>query len=312
MLTEKTPRLSYEYKELVMSREKTLYVSALNIKTHPHSSAHYEALFNTLLNMRKPVIMRSEQALLLGSMKRISKGKNGSVLYGYFHRFTDIDFRSRWYNTLSLKPVTPKELEKHKFPPHLRPNFAAFRFAFFPQHHRLVFEEKNEENKTLSPRAIQRALEKLCADRYIEEKFGKVDIIVEPARETLSKIFSTPRLYKLHMFISLPNPDDQSEAEAKVFRRLKNQNARTFEETLSTTRGDTLAPNNETKELAAVAASNGTVEATGVNENGKTVKKSTVDHPLRAVISFNPKVQAAADAFLHVARDVYERLLGPR
>ena len=96
------------------------------------------------------------------------------------------------------------------------------------------------------------------------------------------------------MRVTKPNPDDLSEFEYKVFNRMEMENVDVLDYNMT---GKFIKPNDDTKLLARVAASNGFVKGVGTDEEGKRAEEATIDHPLRDKVDYNPDLHNAADVF---------------
>ena len=75
-----------------------------------------------------------------------------------------------------------------------------------------------------------------------------------------------PRLRHLHIELTRPNADTLGLARRKVMERLQNMNAQSQAIEFHAQRGESLEPDEEARTLAAVAQSNGYVEAQPRNE----------------------------------------------
>ena len=285
-----------------MPRRRTIHLGALNIVIHPHSPEMYLRLFEAAREIKQPVRYWADHMALLGEPRSIEKDPLNGV-YGYLYRYIEIDSEEPWMNTAAEKPADEKDLEGLSIPEHLKPGLTMTRYVFFPKKHRLFFEAKNAEGKTMSPRIAQKIFSLTFNREQIIETFGEVTVIAEPSKEGLDKIFSIPMLRTLSMEINRPNSDDLHEAEKKVMERLGRQNAQKEHVTLSSEKGRSLAPDDETKVLAEIAASNGKVIGQGKDLEGNPLEESTVEHPWKGVASFDPKTQEELAALVQKAKE---------
>jgi len=155
----------------------------------------------------------------------------------------------------------------------------------------------------------QIAAKKNMNDSRLQEKYGKVEVILEPTTDALDRIFSLPHLSSLEMRINRPNPDTgDDDLEKEVWARLENQNADHLQTKLTARSGQTLQPDEETKSLAKVAQSNGYVRASGRDEGNVTVKESTEQHPWQEPAPYNPNLTTATDTLREKAREMLQKI----
>jgi hypothetical protein len=118
-----------------------------------------------------------------------------------------------------------------------------------------------------------------------QDRFGEVDVTVIPEANAVDRIFRIPELSRLEIIVLRPNPDDLGEYEKEVFEKIDKQNARRYETALVKKRGrGSLKPDEDTRALADIAASNGYVKGHGRDAEGLLTDESTRDHPERRVI----------------------------
>lgn len=292
-----------------MARPRTISICALNIKVHPHSPEHYADLLRDVFRLNRAVEFRANHYAMLGTLHSVDRKAPEDGMHGHLFRFLDFDRSQPWLNLEEHKAAEEKDLRAVRIPEHLKPNLLTFEYLFLPKHHRFFFECKSGK-AAMSPASAKKIVDLQFKHPEILKKYGDVDVIVEPAREQLERIFAIPKLTKLHFIISRPNPDDQDEFEARVLRRLNIQNAARYEESLTSIKGHRLQPDEETKSLATVASSNGVVEGYGKDAEGRPIRESTVDHPLIENASYNPEVQTSHGAFVAKAREMLRTILG--
>ena len=287
-----------------MPRMKTLKIAALNITIHPHKPELYVNLIRDVFKSRKPARFRSNHFGMIGTFHYLEEDDPLSGIHGELHKFLDFDMEEEWLNLNAHKKADKDDLEEVNIPEHLKPDFSSARYVFYPRRHRLFFESFTADRKSFGPQTVERIFAGLFNNVTIKRKYGPVDVTVEPTREGLEKIFEIPKLRRLKIILTKPNADDQDEEETKVLERLDNQNARRMETTLVGESGMTLAPDEDTRVLASVAASNGRVFGEGKDIEGKPVSESTEDHPWQDVVRYNPKSQGPREAFLSRVADV--------
>jgi hypothetical protein len=113
-----------------------------------------------------------------------------------------------------------------------------------------------------------------------------------------------------HLIIELvrPNPDDHDDVEKRLLERLEKQGAKKMQVTLSSPRNGVLTPDEDTKILARVAASNGHVSVSGKDAHNQPVNRSTVNAPWIESFPYNPDLQLSNDVLLTVANKMHGQL----
>lgn len=281
--------------------QKRIVMCGLNIVTHPHSPESYVKLVRALYALKRPLSIRGTQHLMIGELGPITKGDLLSGMQGSFYRFDQIDPNAPWFNVDNHEAATEDEMAKVSIPSSLKPNLKMFDFVFFPKGHHLYLESLTD-GQTLSPLSALKLLAGLCQVPSILREFGDVEITVVPDKESLEEIFRLYRLAKLSIDVKKPNPDDLEDEEEQVFARLERMGTRRIIEILSAEPGQTIAPDDEVKLLARVAANNGSVKAVGYSVEGERFVESTVDKPLREPIYYDPTVQTSGNALIEGAR----------
>lgn len=296
--------LNFERDSSKMPRLRSIKIGALNITIHPHSPEKYIQLFRDARRLRRSVRYKANHYAMLGSVRNIERDEFASGIYGLLYRHLDFEQDEPWLNIREEKPADEDDLESITIPEHLKPGLIMTRYVFFPTKHRLFYEMKNEENKHLGPTTAQKIFNTILNQECLVKEYGEVTVVIEPSKEGLDKIFRIPKLERLSMEVCRPNADDLEEAERKLFKRLTRQNAQKEEVELIAEKGASLEPDDDTKMLARIAASNGKVYGKGKDENNNPLEESTIEHPWSDVVKFNPKIQDGLSAFLQKTKDV--------
>jgi len=287
-----------------MPRERVVRVGVLNIKTQPHSAQKYLDLLDLTYTQSQPAKIRGSDWGMIGTCRKTHPGEEESLLlHGTVYRFLNIDPRGDWLNLLKRTPISAKEEDEVPLiPEYLKPNLKQIPYIFFPEKHRFFFDLSK-----ISPKGMKALLDRLFSTDLIQEKIGQVDIEVESTKELIQKILNIPRITKLKIDFSFPNPDDLSGSGMKVMRRFKKQNIRRHKQESSSTHDDGIKADDETKALMDVALSNGKVEAVGYDGERK-IELSTVDHPLSSSMRYNPEIQSQYEAMLMASTKVLRSL----
>jgi len=138
------------------------------------------------------------------------------------------------------------------------------------------------------------------------EAYGRADVITEPDRESLARIFHMHRLKYLRIEVVPPNP--LSTLQRRLFARMDSLKADKLIEELQSDKPEGLQLDDSTKGLAQVAASHGVVTGRGDPGQGRIQEVSTKDHPLAQKITFDPNTTTARDALAQAAGGVTAQL----
>lgn len=133
--------------------------------------------------------------------------------------------------------------------------------------------------KAFGPRRAEKFFSELFSRETLGEDSPLVDITIVPEDNTVERILDLPKLRRLKIVVTRPNPEDLTAEYAAVMEKLKSQNAQKLsQELIKAPKVDRLQPDDDTKKLAFVAATNGYVEGEGKEGKNKIVD-STKLHP---------------------------------
>lgn len=281
-----------------MAADRTMFVSGINVVTHPHSPLRYVDLFRAATAMRQPVQIRGAQHIMLGELRPLERNDPSAGLFGRVYRFDHIDPDLPWFNLQRHQEATEEEMAAIAIPDNLVPNLVLFDFVFYPKGHALYFVSKWDRH-SLSPRSMLKLLDSVFSSPALFRRFGQVDLTIMPDRQTLARIMKLHRLAKLTIDVKRPNPDDNADDDEEVFDRMKNQGARRIVQVMTAESGESIKPDEETTQLARVAARNGRVLAVGYKANGQKVEEATVDSPWREAVAYDPDLQLASDVLVN-------------
>ena len=103
---------------------------------------------------------------------------------------------------------------------------------------------------------------------------------MQPDEDGLEKVLAIPRITKFEIYLTLPNPDQNEAPAERVLKRLTDQGAKSQEvKYIAKSRKKGFKPNHETLIEAEVAADNGVVKATGYDNGGNKLSRSTDEYP---------------------------------
>ena len=290
-----------------MGRRRQLILGAINITLPaPHEADRYIRLFQLALAEKRKVSLQGDWVGLLGSATVEAAESDDRFIRGEFYKYIDLISTRDWFNIEKGKRANAQELDAIVIPEALKPHFQFFPFVFFPKRHRLVLITRDGLD-SLSSRQAAAILTKIFSSTNILTAFGRVDVVVEPSRETLETIFSLPRLRSLEIEVTPPNPDDFEDFERELYKGMEDQRAGSYKIVMHESDARGLAPDEKIKNLAAVAQSNGKVVGIG-GGRGKTRKVSTTDHPIVEKTSYNPDTELRSNVLLEKAKELIRRL----
>jgi hypothetical protein len=287
---------------------RTIVLAALNVVLRPpHRADRYTDLWRAAASARAPVPLRGDTGGLIGSAHFKDAGTRHERVEGDLYKFVSIDLQGNWLDLRTGRAAERQAVDQQvRIPANLRPNLRALPYVFFPKLHRLVFVSHLDAKNALSPGMARSLVEKCLSRPELAEEFGKVEVTVEPDRETLTRIFALPRLKRLRIEVSPPNA--LADVERKLFRAMEQQNADRFVQELESHHPEGLKPSQEIQQVAEVAQSNGVVTAKGTNESNRVVELSTADHPHQEKVVYNPNIATASDTLIERAPDIATRL----
>lgn len=244
----------------------------------------------------------------LGTLRIDQDSDGAQIIRGELYKYIQLDSTRDWFNVQKGKPAEQRELESIQIPDHLKPHFQYVPFVFYPNGHRLILVTRDGRDVISTGQAVL-ILEAAFSVPEIVRIFGRMELVVEPARDTLERILSMPRLRTLEIFVTPPNPDDLEEFEQGLFKEMDAQRASAYHLILNEVSGQGLAPNDRTRKIAQVAQSNGKVSGIG-GSRGKTDRLSTTEHPFIAKAQYDPDVEARGNVLLNKAKEIFRQLRG--
>ncbi|WP_082730976.1 MULTISPECIES: DUF4747 family protein [unclassified Sphingomonas] len=256
-----------------MSNESTIKIGFLNVVASPHPEGIYSSSLRTVSNT--PVNVRGKDFAIITPPQEVSGDPD--IFQGVISVWTDID--------PSEPSISKSTFEKKDVEAELKKVFAergfnnrSFSYILDSSTHTIAVELKNENGKTLSIRQAGKVFEFLLSR---ENKDGQTfEVTIIPEEDALTQVLGLERIDKIVIVLKRPNPGDSHGSDAdEVLRELHEQNIKRAEYNFSrqpATDGIHLNEANHTR--AEVAASNGYVESSGV-ENGIRTKRSTQQYP---------------------------------
>lgn len=287
-----------------MGKDRTFRVSVMNIVTHPHTIQKYVELWRTAFRLKQSVDLRAKFKGLIGSVHPIAASNHLDGLQGEIYKYFDLDPKGAWFDLESAKEADPEDVNEIKIPDKLKPDLALFNYVFLPKHHKLIYESKTTDGKSLSPGSMEKILKQIFSHPRILTEFGKVEVTAMPQKDSLATLFRIARLSKVIIDIKKPNADDFAKIEARFMKRMNKMNARGLQETIVAERGENLELDSEAMQLAEVAKSNGQVIVHGYEVDGTPTVKSTKEMPFIEATSYDPDTTDAKSALLQKANEI--------
>jgi len=287
-----------------MARDPKLEVAAINIRVPEDKERDYTALMQALANLRQGIKVHGSTYVAISFF-------DPDANYGVFSKYTEIDIDGDWFDLEDFETATPDKVEGIVIPDNLRPNHSAFRFSLDPDLHVVAFESYSA-SKGLSARSVGRYFKDALKAPVVADAFGDVESDVVKSYNEVERILSLPHLKELHISISRPNSDDVGEGLASIIeKRLKEQNADTYEESLRAKGENDIKPNEHTQRLAQVAAENGNVKAKAL-VNGVLTSQETDEQPLIERETFKPDERDEGSVFVSLASKIFSQIAAAR
>lgn len=265
-----------------MARDRTLIVCALNLSANPHP----DGVYISLLRQSARYIVRA-RANDYSKITTPRKYEADDLYTGRILVWTEIDLKKPWLDLNSEETLSPALKKSIAIPPSAKPNFRVFNYVFSEKKHLLYFESVNEFGETLGPHTAKTIFTSLLSRELHGLDSPEVEVTVMPQSGVVERILAIPRLRKLYIRVTLPNPDSGSPAaRRRVFARLEEAKARQLEEEYTrSAEADHLVATKEIRETAEVAAENGFVRGEGRDANGKKLEIATDRNPRRFFVS---------------------------
>lgn len=213
-----------------------------------------------------------------------------------------------WTEVNPNEPAIDKaQLKKASFPREGKSFVAAygvngrvFYCVFDIKTHMLTVELRNEDGQTVSAQRLERIFTDLLSPEILGADSEEVEVTVIPTDDAVDYVLGLNRLDKVEILVKRPNADDISSSTATIMNGLMAQNVKSERRVLARqakTDGIVLSEENDT--FARVAAHNGYVDTSGLDENGQHDKRST-----REVPKIVREVVASGTSFLVALRNI--------
>ena len=278
-----------------MPQGRTVTIAAVNIALHaPHGAERYVELLQKAFRRRSVVRLGTLHGAMLGTLSRPRIEGRELWMEGDIYRFVKLDPSEPWFNSETKEPATDDEVESIKIPRHLLPHLQRIPFVFNARRHRLWHIARDQKISFGSATAVK-FLEPLLQSTALLLDFPEVSITAVPESSSVEDILSMPGLEYLRIELVRPNPDNGESAEARWLKRLEEQKTTKAKLELYHAKNAVLSPNEETREMAEVAANNGSVYGRGRTADGMPTEDSTVARPMLKHEFVNTEIETVAD-----------------
>lgn len=284
-----------------MAKVRRITLSALNIALHaPHPTDRYIELIQKAFGMRMIIRQGTLHGAMLGSLSIPQQLGQSTLLSGEIYRFVKLDSSEPWFNSETKEPATDNDVQAINIPAHLLPHLQRMPFVFNARQHRFWYISR-DRGDLFAPASAAKFLETLLQHTANTWDFPEVSVTAVPDSNSVEEILELPRLEYLKIELVRPNPDNGESAEARWLRKLEEQNTTKAKLELVCAKNATLEPNQETREMAEVAATNGSVFGIGRSADGLQIIESTQERPMLQNEFVDPEIETAADVLRRAA-----------
>jgi hypothetical protein len=280
-------------------KEKIVEVGILNFKIHTKAPKKYERLFEFLTAVEH-VKVRGSEFGTIGYLRKSQK----DFLFGEIYLFLNIDPSALWYDAEKRAPVEADAIgmETRIFD-RLKPHLKQKLFLFDLRNHRLFFDSKG-----FSPSAARLLFEQLCEEAAIIDQIGEIDIEIHSTQESVQQILKIPTLTYLEISLTLPNPEDLTDAQEALYSELRAEGILKYKEIRRSTKDVGITPNRRTADLVEISRTEGSAIGIGF-EADQPIRLSTQEHPEIIRESYFTLTERPMDAFLRVADQIYNKFV---
>lgn len=190
-------------------------------------------------------------------------------------------------------------------------NGRVFYCVFDEKTHILTAELRNEDGKTVSPSRLERIFVELMSPQVLGADAEEVEVTVIPTDDAISYVLGLNRLDKVEILVKRPNQDDITSETNRVMQALMDQNAKSERRVITRqAKTDGIELSDENEVYARVAAHNGHVASSGLDDEGVHDKRSTKEVPkvVKRAIAKGVSYLAALRNLAREMRDNREQL----
>lgn len=243
--------------------------------------------------MQRLIKQGSLHATMLGTLRGARSQPHPGRLAGEIYRFVTLDPNEPWFNTVTSEPATKDEVGSISIPKHLLPHLQRILFDFRPKTHTLYYVA-HDRKANMAPSVAVRFFEELLNSAAQKLEFPAVEVTAIPEAEAIEKVLKLPNMSRLEIQLKAPNADDIGDLTKRLMARLEAQSARHETTTLTAKRNEVLKPDEETRQLAKVAAKNGKVTSYGRDAQNLPIEDSTVNRPMVRSVQVDDDLETTA------------------
>lgn len=246
----------------------------LNVVLHPHPVGAYRQLFEAAGEDLNGVRFHGDR---FATLSPITETRNG-VFTGRLATWTEIDPKSNLIEKKSLKENLLSDSNLN-LPDDVGFNSRVFSFAFREKDHQLYVELLNDERQSISVGRARLAILRVL-EEVLPSGFDELSVHVATSQNAVEHVFAIPRIRKVTIQLDEPNPDGLEDAKQKILQEIQDTHAKRVKTELIKSSGEeTLVLTERYHAMADLAKDNGFVEATGRDDDGEPVERSTKSYP---------------------------------
>jgi len=284
----------------------TIRLSALNlviIDSKKQNPKTYEDLFEDLARLGRSVAVRGEQYLELDSNLRTASG----MIHGTLHRFTAVEAMN-WFNTEKHRRASEADIRAIRIPANIAANYREIPFMFHLGSHTMIFLTKSTR-ALVSATQVQVFMSRSVSQGEIAQKYGDIAVTIEQDEQELDRILQSSNIKMLKVTVNRPN-ESFRRFDKQIYDRLAKMGAKSASEEYHADEEMSLKPDDDVRNKARAAVSNGRVDAKIVTD-GRVEDVSTMDKPRQERVTYNTKKETLNQAFSRGARAILEAIIGP-
>lgn len=252
----------------------SMRVKIVNIVLYPSEKQNpdeYARLFKAIYNDKRTVKTFGDRHTRIRSLY---VSESNYAIYGDFSNTSHFDPESKALDT-TTNEIIPSNLDPKK-----GLGLKNWRYFFFPEYHRLVFDAANT-----SERQVLKFLDEAIGFYLMKSEYA---ITIEKDRQQIEQIIKSTSLTRLFVRISYSNNDNISGWEKIIDDELRNSDSKTAKSEFigSVSRPIKINASNLIKGFLRLSASNGYAEAIESKKRGKAKLIKTEDHPLVERVEF--------------------------
>lgn len=275
-----------------MPRPKKIRLAALNIKfleEQMQTPTCYLELWQFIKNRRLKGRTLAKQAIIVSNeQQNVFEDDPQRGLYGYLYKYYDLNPNSRWIDIDRVEPL--EEDEVVPIPASIKPDCKEVGYAFYPDRHILFFDAK-----ILTPTSAYRAFEDILSSDEVTERFGTIEVILIASVEGIEQMIALPQKTWVKIKVTIPNPEDLSEQDMRVFRRFERDNIGSVNLEQRSRDANGLELGEYEESLMRLSRTNGHTEIK-TNEGGESKVYSTQRNPQIRTSVYTPEVQSYIEA----------------